>query len=81
MGDFNMTPSNRKLSELIDDHKLCILVSEPTCFKSINHSCIHNILTNKKTHFIKALTFGTGVSDHHKLISTMLRPTFANGKP
>ena len=42
MGDFNMTPNNPKLSELIDDHELCTLISEPTCFKSINPTCIDN---------------------------------------
>ena len=48
MGDFNMTPNNPKLSELIADHELCALISEPTCFKSINPACIDNLLTNKK---------------------------------
>ena len=81
MGDFNMTPNNPKLSELIADHELCTLISEPTCFKSINPTCIDNFLTNKKTRFMKTLTFETGVSDHHKLIGTMLRSTFAKGKP
>ena len=81
MGDFNMTPNNPKLSELIDDHELCTLISEPTCFKSINHTCIDNYLTNKKTPFMKTLTLEMGVSDHHKLIGTMLRSTFVKGKP
>ena len=53
MGDFNMTPNNPKLSELIDDHELCTLISEPTCFKSINPTCIDNFLTNKRTRFMK----------------------------
>ena len=48
MGDFNMTPNNAKLSELIADHELCTLISKPTCFKSINPTCIDNFLTNKK---------------------------------
>ena len=30
---------------------------------------------------MKTLTFETGVSDHHKLIGTMLRSTFTKGKP
>ena len=30
---------------------------------------------------MKTPTFETGVSDHHKLIDTMLRSTFAKGKP
>ena len=81
MGDFNMTPNNSKLSELIADHELCTVISEPTCFKSINPTCIDNFLTNKKARFMKTVTFETGVSDHHKLIGTMLRSTFAKGKP
>ena len=30
---------------------------------------------------MKTLTFETGISDNHKLIGTMLRSTFAKGKP
>ena len=30
---------------------------------------------------MKTFTFETGVSDHHKPITTMLRSTFAKGKP
>ena len=44
-----MTPNNPELRELIDDHELCTLISEPTCFKSINPTCIDNFLTNKET--------------------------------
>ena len=81
MGDFNMTPNNPKLSELIADHQLCTLISEPTCFKSINLTCIGNLLTNKKTHCMKTVTFETGASDNYKLIGVMLISTFSKGKP
>ena len=57
------------------------LISETTCFKSINPTCINNFLASKKTCFINTLTFKTGVSDHHKLVGTMPRSTFTNGKP
>ena len=57
---------------MIDDHELFTLISEPTCFKSINPTCIDNFLTNKKTRFMKTVTFETGVSDHHKLIDQHL---------
>ena len=30
---------------------------------------------------MKTLTFEMGVSDHHKLIGTMIRSLFAKGKP
>ena len=51
MDDFNTIPNNPKLSELIDDHKLCTLISKPTCFKSINLTCIDNFVTNTKNLF------------------------------
>ena len=57
------TLDNPNFNELIENHELSALISEPTCFKSIN-----------------TLTFETGVSDHHKLIGTMQRSTFAKGK-
>ena len=51
IGHFN--PNNPKLSDLIADHELCTLISEPTCFESINPTFIDNFLTNKRTSFIK----------------------------
>ena len=56
MRDFNPTPNNPKLNELNEDHELCDLFLEPTCFKSINSTCIDNFLTNKKTRE-KLITF------------------------
>ena len=72
MGDFNMTLDNPNFNELIEDHELSALILEPTCFKSINPTCIGNFRTRQKTRFMNTLTFETGVSDHHKLIRTML---------
>ena len=80
-GNFKMKLNNPKLKELIADNQLCTLLSEPTCFKSINPTCIDNFLTNKKTCFMKTVTFETGVTDHRKLIGMMVRSTFAKGKP
>ena len=39
------------------------------------------VVTNKNTNSMKTLKFETSVSDHHKPITTMLRLTFAKGKP
>ena len=76
-----MTPNNKKLSELINDHDLLLtLISKPTCFKIISTACIDNFVINKNTRFMKTLIFETGVSDHHKLIGMMLRSTCAKGK-
>ena len=81
MGDFNKTPNNPKLNELIADHEICTLISERTCFKSINPTCIENFSSSKRIRFMKTLTFETGVSDHQKLIGTIPGSTFAKGKP
>ena len=35
MGDLNMTLDNPNFNELIEDHELSALISEPTCFKKI----------------------------------------------
>ena len=55
------------------------LINSPTCYKSTNPSYIDLILTNKKNHFMKSATFETGLSDHHKLITTILRKTISKG--
>ena len=81
MGDLKMTLDNPNFNVFIEDHELSTLISEPTYFRNINQTCIENILTSKKTRFMNTLAFKTGVSDHHKLIGTMLRSTFAKGKP
>ena len=81
MGDSKRTLDNPNFIELIEDHELPVLISESTCFKSINLTCIDNFLTRKKTRFMNTLTFVTGVWDNHKLIGTMLRSTFAKDKP
>ena len=53
---------------------LVSLITAPTCFKSPeNPSSIDVILTNKKKSFLKSGTYETGVSDHHKLIFTVMR--------
>ena len=55
------------------------LIDSPTCYKSINPTCIDLILTNKKNHFMKSATFETGLFDHHELITTILRKTISKG--
>ena len=55
MGDINMTLDNPNFNELIEDHELSALISEPTCLKSINPTCIDNFLASKKTRFMNTL--------------------------
>ena len=55
------------------------LRDSPTCYKSINPTCTDLILTKKKNHFMMSATFETDLSDHHKLIATILRKTISKG--
>ena len=47
MGDINMTLDDSNFNELIEDHELSTLISEPTCFNSINPTCTDNFLRSK----------------------------------
>ena len=53
----------------------------PTYYQSNDPTCIDLILTNKKNLFKLSDTFETGLSDHHKLISTILKSGGFKGKP
>ena len=55
------------------------LINSSTSYKSENPTCIDLILTKKKNDFMKSTTFETGLSDRHKLITTILRKTISKG--
>ena len=56
------------------------LIKKPTYFQSNTPTCIDLILTNKKDLFKLSNTFETGISDHHKLVSTILKSGSFKGK-
>ena len=80
MGDCNMTPENHHLKDFTDSNNYENLVKEPTCFKSTSPTTIDLFLANRKGRFMKFSTNETGISDHHKLIYTFLKSTYAKGK-
>ena len=82
MRDFNMTTSNPILSQLLDTFALSPLNICPTCFNnSENPSCIGLLLINFKPSFMKTNVFETGISDHHKMISTIMKLHFTRESP
>ena len=54
-------------------HDLTALIKEPICYQSRNSNCIDHFLTNQKVIFKHYQTFETGLSDHHKLISVIMK--------
>ena len=73
LGDFNMTTENSKLQDLMDAFCLENLIKEPTCFKSTVPTTIDLIVTNQKSLFMKSSAYESGLSDFHKLTTTILR--------
>ena len=77
IGDFNAVNSDLALTEFCEMHKLKNLITDPTCYKSqTNPSLIDVILTNRKRSFQYSQTIETGLSDHHKMIITVLKSEF-----
>ena len=73
IGDFNATISDCSLCEFREVYNLKNLIDEPTCYKNPhNPSSIDVILTNRKRSFHNSTAIETGLSDHHKMIITIL---------
>ena len=79
MDDFNLTIENKHLEELLNLFNLKSLISSPTCFQSINATCIDLILTNQEDLFSNSNTCEVGISDHHHLASTMFDEKILKG--
>ena len=77
-----MTPDKNKfLNYFTEIFNLKSLINEPACFKSDNPLDSDLILTNHRSSFMKIAVLKTGISDHHKMISSILKHTFTEGPP
>ena len=81
IGDFNMTIGNHYFNDFMEMFALSCLISNPSCFQSINPTCIDLTLTNKPNLFKLSAKFETGPSDHHKLVSTIMKSDIFEGPP
>ena len=75
-----MSVENSHFQNLMQIYDLSPLIKEPTCFQSHNPTCIHNFLTNQKAMFKLSRLFETGLSDHHKLISVVMKSGVFRGQ-
>ena len=81
LGDSNMTTENLKLQNLMDAFYLENLIKESTCFKSTVPTTIDLIISNQKSLFMKSSAYESGLSDFHKLTTTILRKSITRGNP
>ena len=81
LGDFNIEIKGKNISEFMSIYNLKSLVKQKTCFKNHdNRSCIDLILTNSPRSFQESSVFEAGLSDFHKLITTVLKQYFSKPK-
>ena len=80
IGDFNLTPDNKRMREFVDLYSLINLIKTSTCFKGTG-SCIDLLVTNEKYSFRNTNAFETGLRDHHLLIYSMLKTSFQKNEP
>ena len=73
IGDFNLSTGNQHLDALIQAYNLNNLINKPTWFQCNTPTRINLILTNKKNLFKLPNNFEAGISDHDKLVSTILK--------
>ena len=79
--DFNLCVENTHLEATLENYDLNNLINMPTCYQSNNSTCIDLVLTNKKNLFKLPDTFERSLSDHHKIILTILKSRGFKGKP
>ena len=81
IGDFNLPVENSHLEAIILAYDLSCFIKKPTCYQSHTPRCIDVLLANRKHLFQLSNTFETGLSDHHKLICTILKSGGFKGAP
>ena len=68
-----MTTENNHFNDLLQINDLTALIKEPTRSQLQLPNCIDHFLTDRKELLKYCQAFETGVSDHHKLISTIMK--------
>lgn len=87
IGDINIDSNEENSSSLIklhtflDTFNLRNLITENTCFTKTHSSSLDVMLTNKPRSFMHSKTTETGLSDCHKMTTTVLRAHFEKIKP
>ena len=63
-------------------YNLCNIVKKPTCYKNpINPRSIDLFLTNRSKNYHHSNTVETGLSDHHKMMVTVMKSSFKKAAP
>ena len=70
------------MKDFCETYDLENLITDPTCFKNPdNPSSIDVMLTNRVNSFQNSMTIETGLSDHHKMTTSVLKIYFKKKEP
>ena len=82
LDDFDVQENETIFSEFLNAYNAKNIVKNKTCFKSIeNLSCVDLIITDKPGSLQHTNVFETDISDHHKLVSTVMKAKLTNTSP
>ena len=79
-GDFILEPTNLHMMNFMGSQNYINLFKNNTRFKGVG-SCIDLILAHRKYCFTNTSSYETGINDHHHLISSNMKTTFASEEP
>ena len=79
-GDYNLELTNPVMMNFMDSQNLINLIESNTCFKGVG-ACIDLVLINRRYCFKNTSSYETGISDHHHLIFSIMKTTFASEEP
>ena len=74
-----LTVNNKNVGVFIRTFNLESLINKPTCFQSVNPTCIELILTNTKSLLKNSNVLKVEISDYHSFITTALRTQLIKG--
>ena len=77
LGDLNIVRDNTQLQNFCESFLLEHFIKKPTCYKGDTPTGTDYIITNIPKRFMESMALETGISDHHKMIMTIFRSTFA----
>ena len=81
LGDLNIVRDNTQLPSFCESFLFEHLIKKSTCYKGNTPTGTDHIKANIPKRFMKSMALETDISDHHKMIMTIFRSTFAKGKP
>ena len=81
LGDFNLEPTDPKMTRFLELNDMSNVIKTKTCFKIEKGTCIDLILTNSKNSIKNSGTVETGLSDFHRLVYTMLKTKYTKLSP